>query len=103
MLRLAGGEPGAVVRRRMAVSELEQIDAQLIASAREWDARGRDPGELYRGARLAAAVDWAGQHPDELNALEREFLASGRAGAEREARRQRAQNRRLRGLLAGVG
>ena len=28
-------------------------------AAREWDARGRDPGELYRGARLAAALDWA--------------------------------------------
>ena len=33
---------------------------QLAAAAREWDAGGRDPGELYRGARLAGAQEWAG-------------------------------------------
>ena len=121
MLRLAGGEPDALVRRRVPLSEFEQMDsadrvvaklsdarlltisedevelsheallgewpryrswleedragrrlhAHLMSSAREWEARGRDPGELYRGARLASALDWAGQHSDRLNALER--------------------------------
>ena len=29
---------------------------------RAWDADDRDPGGLYRGARLAAALDWAAGH-----------------------------------------
>ena len=29
---------------------------------------GRDPGELYRGARLAGALEWAARHAGELNA-----------------------------------
>jgi WD40 repeat protein len=79
------------------------VHAHLTAAANDWDARGRDPGELYRGARLASALDWAAQHDDRLNALEREFIRSSRLESERVARRQRAQNRRLRGLLIGVG
>ena len=71
--------------------------------ARDWDARDRDPGELYRGARLASAFDWAAQHDDQLNSLEREFIQSSRLESERVARRQHSQNRRLRSLLFGVG
>ena len=146
MLRLAGGEAAALVRRRVPLAELEQIEgasrvvaeltdarlltisdgevelsheallrewpryrtwleedragrrlhAHLMSSAREWDASGRDSGELYRGARLTGALDWAAQHDDRLNALEREFIQSSRIEAER-------QNRRLRILLLGVG
>ena len=33
-----------------------RLHQHLRAAARDWDAGGRDPGELYRGARLAAAV-----------------------------------------------
>jgi DNA-binding SARP family transcriptional activator/WD40 repeat protein len=80
-----------------------RVHAHLTAAANDWDARDRDPGELYRGARLASALDWAAQHDDQLNALEREFIQSSRVESERVARRQRAQNRRLRGLLIGVG
>ena len=150
MLRLASGEEGALVRRRVPLVDLERIDraervlgaltdarlltvsdgevelsheallrewpryrgwldedrvgrrlhAHLTASAGEWDAAGRDPGELYRGARLTGALDWTAQHDDRLNALEREFIQSSRLEAERAARRQRSQNRRLRSLLA---
>ena len=50
------------------------LHQQLSAAAREWDAGGRDPGELYRGARLAAALDWSRGHEPELNATERAFL-----------------------------
>ena len=69
--------------------------AHLTAAAGEWDERGPDAGELYRGARLAAALDWAGQHPDQPNSLEREFIVASRRRADRDARR-------LRGVLAGV-
>jgi WD40 repeat protein len=80
-----------------------RLHAHLTSAARDWDARDRDPGELYRGARLASASDWAAQHDDQLTALEREFIQSSRLESERVARRQRSQNRKLRSLLLGVG
>ena len=55
----------------------------------------RDPGGLYRGARLAAALDWAASHDPELDATERAFLDAARRAS------GRAQ-RRLRLVLAGV-
>jgi len=153
LLRLAGGEDGALVRRRVALAELERIDgakrvlvaltdarlltvsdgevelsheallrewpryrgwleddrvgrrlhSHLTAAAGEWDARSRDPGDLYRGARLTGALDWAAQNRDQLSWLEREFIDCSRFEADREARWQRSQNRRLRGLLLGAG
>jgi DNA-binding SARP family transcriptional activator/WD40 repeat protein len=80
-----------------------RLHAHLTTSALEWDAGGRDAGELYRGARLAGALDWSAKHDDLLNALEREFIQTSRLQDERAERRQRAQNRRLRSLLLGVG
>ena len=51
----------------------------LTHAARDWQSAGRDPAELYRGARLASALDWSDRHEQELNGLEREFLAASRA------------------------
>ncbi len=79
-----------------------RLRLHLIGAAREWDERGREPGDLYRGARLAAMLDWAGEHDAELNAAERAFVAASRAAVEDEANRQRATNRRLRVLLGGA-
>jgi DNA-binding SARP family transcriptional activator/WD40 repeat protein len=139
MLRLAAGESGTVVGRRVPLKELgadrdelaahvvgvltearlltasdgtvelshealltewprfrgwleedregRRLHAHLAASAREWAHRGRDPGELYRGARLAAALEWAAEHEHEPNELERAFLAAGSAESERRVRR----------------
>ena len=78
------------------------VRQQLGESARNWGARGREPSELFRGARLSATLDWADAHATELNEVEREFLAESRQESDREAERQRRTNRRLRGLLAGV-
>ncbi|MGN6167862.1 MAG: nSTAND1 domain-containing NTPase [Solirubrobacteraceae bacterium] len=80
-----------------------RLHAHLTAAAGEWEARGRDPGDLYRGARLAAALDWCAQRRDDLDRLERAFLAASQFEADRAARRQRSQNRRLRALLVGTG
>jgi WD40 repeat protein len=149
LLRLAGeGEGDAVVRRRVALTELQherdegvaevlavladdrlvtigegevevaheallrewprmrgwlEEDAQgrhlhlnLRAAAREWEAAGRDPGELYRGARLVLAREWASDHDRDLNAIERAFLDESRTASERA-------HRRLRMVLAVVG
>jgi WD40 repeat protein/DNA-binding SARP family transcriptional activator len=84
-------------------AEGRRLHHHLIGAAREWRDSERDPAELYRGARLAAALDWAAEHDLELNELEREFLDESRAASEREAERQRRAVRRLRTLLAGVG
>ena len=83
--------------------EERRLRAHLAAGAREWAARGRDPAELYRGARLASALDWSAVHAEELDDLEREFIGASRSEGERELRSQRRQNRRLRALLAGAG
>jgi DNA-binding SARP family transcriptional activator/WD40 repeat protein len=80
-----------------------RLQAHLTAAAAEWEAHDRDPSDLYRGARLVAAVEWSGPHGDRLNSLEREFLDRSRLESERQQRRQRSQNRRLRGLLVAVG
>jgi DNA-binding SARP family transcriptional activator/WD40 repeat protein len=76
-------------------AEGHRLQLHLGAAAREWDAGGRDPEELYRGARLASALDWSAAHRGELNPTERAFLDESRAASERS-------QRRLRAVLAGV-
>ena len=83
-------------------AEARRLHRHITLAAREWDAGGRDPGELYRGARLASALDLAAEHGDALNRLEREFLDEARLVSERESVRARRMNRRLRMLLAGA-
>jgi WD40 repeat protein/DNA-binding SARP family transcriptional activator len=79
-----------------------QLHAHLRVAATEWHARGRDPADLYRGARLAAALEFRSQHPGRIDRLEREFINASRLEAERETGRERAANRRLRALLIGA-
>ncbi|MGH9232675.1 MAG: hypothetical protein ACRD0R_04965 [Acidimicrobiales bacterium] len=87
-----------------------RLHRRLRDAARSWEATDHDLSELYRGARLGAASDWATSHDNELTHTERSFLAASRDQSEEEladARRQAAErarsNRRLRTLLAGVG
>ena len=86
-----------------------RLHAHLTRAASDWDERNRDRGELYRGARLASALDWAAGHTGELNPAEQEFLGASRAAADRELREQRERadreaqaRRRLRAVLACV-
>jgi WD40 repeat protein/DNA-binding SARP family transcriptional activator/energy-coupling factor transporter ATP-binding protein EcfA2 len=71
-----------------------RLHRQVGGAAAAWDAEGRDPASLPRGARLSAALDWRAQHEDQLNAVERAFLDAGRAAASRA-------HRRLQLVLAG--
>lgn len=66
---------------------------RLDESATNWAESGRDRGDLYRGTRLAAAVEWAGHHP--LTPPQQEFLRA----SERE---QRRGTRRLRTVIAAL-
>jgi WD40 repeat protein len=79
-----------------------RLRRHITRAATDWDAGGRDPGELYRGARLAAALDWSADHAAELNALEHAFVTESRDASERETRKTRRTNQRLRVLLGGV-
>ena len=78
-----------------------RLHRHLTRSASAWEDAGRDRGELYRGARLNAALEWCAEDAD-VTTLEREFLDASRAEQDRELREARAQARRARRLLAGV-
>jgi DNA-binding SARP family transcriptional activator/WD40 repeat protein len=89
--------------------EGQRILHHISATAEAWDSLGRPPSELYRGVRLAQALEWQERpHPD-LTATEREFLGAGadlaeaenRAAAE-QAERQSRLIRRLRIVLGGA-
>jgi WD40 repeat protein/class 3 adenylate cyclase/energy-coupling factor transporter ATP-binding protein EcfA2 len=80
-----------------------RLHRRLGDAGRIWEAAGRDPTDLYRGARLAAALEWAQGHQDALNAAERAFLDASIAESERERRVQLRANRRLRALLTVAG
>ena len=77
-----------------------RVQRHLADAAREWDERGRDRGEVYRGARLAAALEWRAGHAQELNQTERAFLDAGRAEAGRAQRRLRMVLAAVAALLA---
>jgi len=71
-----------------------RLHRHLTESAKEWKSLNRDASELYRGARLAQAREWAGTNKDHLNEAERAFLTASieqeqHEELEREAQRQR--------------
>jgi WD40 repeat protein/transcriptional regulator with XRE-family HTH domain len=70
------------------------LHRHLTESAHEWELRGRDPAELYRGARLAQAHEWASTNEERLNATEEAFLTVSIEQEEREAREREAQRQR---------
>ncbi|HZI98775.1 MAG TPA: BTAD domain-containing putative transcriptional regulator, partial [Actinomycetales bacterium] len=78
-----------------------RLRRHLAPAALAWMASG-DPGELYRGSRLAGALDWQGNHPDDLTDVEHDFLRASRDTEGAEAVRRRRSIRRLRGLAAGL-
>ncbi len=85
--------------------EGRRVHRALSNGAQEWTAGKRGDDLLFRGSRLAAALDVADAHPAEINPLEREFLAAGRAQQDselRSARRTAHRFRRLTVALAGL-
>ena len=87
----------------------QRILRHLALTADAWDGMDRPDSELYRGVRLAQALDWQTSANPDLTAAERDFLDSSaereraeNRAAEERARQQARQNRRLRALLAGA-
>ena len=79
-----------------------RLRAQLADAAESWQTGGRDEGELYRGARLNATLDWNTEHHQDLSPVEQEFVTASTDEAQRVTNAQRRTNRRLRGLLTGA-
>jgi WD40 repeat protein/class 3 adenylate cyclase/energy-coupling factor transporter ATP-binding protein EcfA2 len=79
--------------------EGRRLHRQLGEATADWEAHDHDPEQLYRGARLAAALDWAKAHAPDLNQPERAFLDASWAHHERQLRRARRTTAVLAGLL----
>jgi WD40 repeat protein/DNA-binding SARP family transcriptional activator len=68
--------------------EEHRLQHRLTEATQNWIELERTPAELYRGARLAQAQEWAAANMDRLNILEREFLQASQEQADREAAEQ---------------
>jgi WD40 repeat protein len=80
-----------------------RLHQALADAALEWEGNERDESYLYRGARLAAAEEWAETRAEELNQLERVFLSDSLAVREREAgARERRRRQVVLALAAGL-
>jgi WD40 repeat protein len=80
-----------------------------VTAADGWDSLGRPESELYRGARLEAALEFQQTGNPDLTVVETAFLEESSRRAESEvralaerARREERQNRRLRALLVAA-
>jgi DNA-binding CsgD family transcriptional regulator/WD40 repeat protein len=74
----------------------------LADTAHNWDQAGREPGELYRGPRLDAVLEWRDRGHPGLSRVEREFLDASVALRDRERLDARRRVQRLRALAAGL-
>lgn len=80
-----------------------RVRARITQAADDWLREHRDPGALYRGARLAAAAEWGASHGSELNELERRFLDASAAAERGELEAAKRRTRRLRSLAIALG
>ncbi|MEU7874782.1 helix-turn-helix domain-containing protein [Dactylosporangium sp. NPDC049140] len=64
------------------------MQQQLSDAAAQWQRDKRDPAQLYRGTRLAAAIDWASHHAEDVrgSATITQFLSASNRHANRVAR-----------------
>ncbi|HET6987984.1 MAG TPA: BTAD domain-containing putative transcriptional regulator, partial [Kribbella sp.] len=86
--------------------EGQQILHHLTQVADSWDSLNRPDSELYRGVRLAKAVQWRDQASPDLTTTEQDFLTASEQladaelhAAESRARHEARINRRLRTAL----
>jgi LysM repeat protein len=68
-----------------------RLHRHLTESAQGWDRNLRDAGDLYRGARLAQALEWVKAHDTDMSQLEAEYLNASQAEQRREQRGMRTR------------
>ena len=90
-------------------AEGQRTRRHLTVAAEAWDALGRPHSELYRGVRLARAVEWRGRSSPRLTSTEQAFLDAAQAAQDDELRdardradREATARRRTRRLAAGL-
>ena len=71
-----------------------RVHRRLTEATQEWELMEHDPGSLYRGARLAQALEWSENNPRQMNAQELTFLAASREASERDMLEREAQRQR---------
>ena len=71
-----------------------RLHRQWTEAAQEWLKSGNSSDLLYRGARLAQAREWALDHHEEVNELERKFLNASVELSEYEIKEREVQRRR---------
>jgi WD40 repeat protein/DNA-binding SARP family transcriptional activator/energy-coupling factor transporter ATP-binding protein EcfA2 len=83
-------------------ADRRRLHRHLAQAAAAWVAADRDRSDLYRGARLAGALEWSDAEASHsaLSPLEGEFLRESRRAFASDNERQRRARRRRRGLLA---
>jgi DNA-binding SARP family transcriptional activator/WD40 repeat protein len=96
---------GWLDERLLAAELVDHLDQAATA----WRTARRQDADLYRGPRLAAALDWRTQHPEDVSPTEEEFLtASARASdadlaaARAQAAREAHGRRRLRRVVVAL-
>ncbi|MFI1279228.1 hypothetical protein ACH4U5_00375 [Streptomyces sp. NPDC020858] len=75
------------------------LHRQLTDATSGWERQGRDPHALYRGARLAAALELAAAEGSRLTSKERRFLDASREAEAGEMVAVRRRTVRLRQLV----
>jgi energy-coupling factor transporter ATP-binding protein EcfA2 len=80
--------------------DAQRVHRRLTHASAEWSGPlERDPGGLYRGARLAEATEWALDNRERMNLVEAEFLQASQHAATDELARERNRTQRLRRRL----
>jgi WD40 repeat protein/tRNA A-37 threonylcarbamoyl transferase component Bud32 len=90
---LLGAWPRLVGWRRED-AEGARLRDQLRAAARQWEARGRSTGLLWRGDAVVDLQRWRARHPIALTSVEEAFAQA--------SMREAARGRRLRRLAVGA-
>jgi WD40 repeat protein len=82
-----------------------RVHRRLTEAAAVWAEMRREPGALYRGARLAEVREWLDRDGDApaLSALERAFVTAGVDAENRDRLTAARRNHRLRVLTAALG
>jgi WD40 repeat protein len=80
-----------------------RIHRRLTETADEWQRLGRDESALFRGARLAEAVEWRDRNESSLNEVERAFLDASVTVQQRDRiARERRRRQAMLALSAGL-
>ncbi|CCH33800.1 hypothetical protein ABZ816_21615 [Actinosynnema sp. NPDC047251] len=80
-----------------------RVQRMLTEATRVWEAFDREPGSLYRGARLAVAREWAAGPTARPTPAEARFLDASIGAQEAVAAAETRRTRRLRQLIGVLG